>query len=182
VAAAAELNHPPFDIMEAESELVAGFHTEYSGMKFGLLQLAEFAGAVASAAIISTLFFRGWANPFVPLGGPQLLPSHLWFLLKVFFVLFLFIWVRATLPRLRVDQIMGFAWKVLFPLAILNLFLTGVEVLLWPEPTAPQLWVLTGVNLAVAAACVVGFSRFLETGRRLPASSVRLVRFPMEVR
>ncbi|MBI4234121.1 MAG: NADH-quinone oxidoreductase subunit NuoH [Chloroflexi bacterium] len=182
VAASAELNHPPFDLMEAESEIIAGFHIEYSGMKWGLLQLSEFAGAVASSSIITTLFLRGWENPFLPLGWPQVLPSHLWFLLKVFAVLFLFVWVRATLPRLRVDQVMGFAWKVLFPMALINIFVTAAEVLVWPEPNSGQLWAMVVINLAVAVGCVVGFSVALERHRRKPASSVTLVHSPAEVR
>ncbi|MBI2165655.1 MAG: NADH-quinone oxidoreductase subunit NuoH [Chloroflexi bacterium] len=141
MAALAELNRTPFDLVEAESELVAGYHTEYSGMKFGMFMLAEFAASVVSSAIIVTVFFKGWEGP--------LLPSHLWFVIKLFVVLFVLIWIRATLPRLRIDQIMAFAWKVLFPLSLVNIAATAVEVLLWPQPTTAQIWAMVGINWGV---------------------------------
>jgi len=132
LAASAEMHRAPFDLIEAESELGAGYHTEYSGMKFGLLQLSEFAAPLVTSAIVATLFLQGWR-------GPDFLPSHLWFLLKSFGIVLLFLWIRATLPRLRVDQIMEFAWKGLFPLAIVNLFATAIQVQIWPDPTTAQL-------------------------------------------
>ena len=181
-AATAEMNRSPFDLLEAESELVAGFHTEYSGIKFGILQLAEYAEVVVTSAILATLFLRGWENPFLPRGWMEVLPSHLWFFLKLFFFLFLFTWLRATLPRLRVDQVMGFAWKVLFPLALINLVVTAVLVVVWPEPTTGQLWVMAAVNWAVAAVCLVGFSRLLERHRTRPTDTVRTVSLSTEVR
>ena len=119
----AELNRTPFDIVEAESELTAGYHTEYSGTKFLLIQAAEFGGVIAASAVTATLFLGGWSGPFL---SGQL--GALWFLLKVAFIVFLFIWIRATFPRLRIDQIMAFAWKVLLPLSMLNLFVTAIEV------------------------------------------------------
>lgn len=181
-ASSAELNRPPFDLLEAESEIVAGYHIEYSGMKWGLFQLAEFAAPVAASAIITTLFLRGWENPFVPMGWPQVFPSHLWFIAKTFFVLFLFIWLKATLPRLRIDQVLGFAWKILFPLAIVNLLVTAVEVQVWPEPTTGQLWAMAAINFAVAGAAVTVFGVFMERQRRKPTTSVTLVRIAAEVR
>jgi NADH-quinone oxidoreductase subunit H len=181
-ATSAELNRTPFDLLEAESEIVAGYHVEYTGMRFGLFQLAEFGGVVVSSAVMATLFLRGWENPFVPQGWPQVLPSHLWFGLKTIFFIFLFIWVRATWPRLRIDQVMGFAWKVLLPLALLNLLLTGVEVWLWPRPTTAQLWGMVVVNWAVALACLVAFSALMERWGRRPTASVVPVRLPAEVR
>jgi len=181
-AGLAEINRAPFDLLEAESELVAGYHTEYSGMKFGLFMLEEFAAVVVNSAVIVTLFLKGWENPFVPFGWPQVLPSQLWFLLKVLFLMAVFIWIRATLPRLRIDQVMAFAWKFLFPLAVLNIFLTGLEVLVWPRPTTWQLWAMAGVNWAVLAGAVVLFSNLLARNLKEPTRSVVLVRMALEVR
>ena len=180
-AATAEANRAPFDLLEAESELVAGFHTEFSGIRFALLFLAEYSEVIIASAILATLFLRGWENPFVPLGWSGVLPSHLWFLLKVFLFLFLFIWVRATIPRLRIDQVMAFAWKVLFPLSVINLLITGALVVVWPEPTTGQLWAVVGINGAVAIACLVGFSAALDRHRKRPTESVRTVRLSGEV-
>jgi len=154
LAISAEMNRSPFDIVEADSELVAGFHTEYSGMKWGTFQLAEFIAPFGAAAIITTLFLKGWDGP--------LLPSHLWFFGKVCFVWFVLLWIRATLPRLRVDQIMALAWKFLFPLGILNLFITAAQVLVWEDPTTGQLWIMAGINWAVAIACLVGVSQLMS--------------------
>ncbi|MBF8267308.1 MAG: NADH:ubiquinone oxidoreductase subunit [Dehalococcoidia bacterium] len=151
LASSAEMNRTPFDLVEAESEIVAGYLTEYSGMKFGLFQLAEFAAPFGASAIMATLFLKGWEGP--------VLPSHLWFFLKVCLLWFLFLWLRATLPRLRVDQIMGFAWKLLFPLGVLNIFVTAAEVLAWPDPSTAQLWTMAGINWGVAIGSLVVASR-----------------------
>lgn len=175
IAAMAEMNRAPFDIVEADSEIVSGYHTEYSGVKWGMFQLAEYGAMTVSSAVMVTVFLGGWQNPFVPQGWPQVLPSHLWFLLKLGFVLFLLIWVRATIPRLRVDQIMGFAWKALFPLALLNLVVTAAEVQIVPEPNAWQLWLLVGINMAVAAGSVVGFGAAFRQKRAKATDSVRMV-------
>ena len=113
----AELNRTPFDVAEAESELVAGYHTEYSGVKFALIQAAEFGGVVTASMVVVTLFLGGWAGPLADYLG------WFWFLLKVGAVAFIFIWVRATYPRLRIDQLMAFAWKFLLPLSLINLSL-----------------------------------------------------------
>lgn len=118
ISATAEVNRCPFDIPEGESEIVAGFHTEYSGMKFALFYMAEFLSAFAVCALAATLFFGGWIGP--------LLPSPLWFIIKTYALYFILVWVRGTLPRLRVDQLMGFAWKFLFPVSLLNILLTAV--------------------------------------------------------
>ena len=150
VAASAEMNRSPFDIVEADSELVAGFHTEYSGMKWGTFQLAEFIAPFGTSAIIATLFLKGWEGP--------ILPSHLWFFIKMSFFWFILLWIRATLPRLRVDQIMGFAWKFLFPLSIVNLFVTATEVLIWKDPTVAELWIMSGINWVIAIGGLVLFS------------------------
>lgn len=114
-AALAETNRAPFDIPEAESELVAGFHTEYSGMKFAMFFLAEYANMFTVSAIAATLFFGGWLAPFNIFSGPA------WFLIKVYAILFFMMWARWTWPRLRVDQLMKFAWQVMLPLAFLNI-------------------------------------------------------------
>jgi len=121
VAGVAETNRPPFDLPEAESELVAGYHTEYSGMRFGLFQMGEYVNMITLSALGVTLFFGGWYGPWPPLGP-------LWFLLKLFAVLFVFLWLRATLPRLRYDQLMNLGWKVLLPLATINALVTAACV------------------------------------------------------
>ena len=180
MAASAEMNWSPFDLLEAESELTAGFHTEFSGMKFGLLQLAEMASAVVFSGIIATIFLKGWLNPFLPADAIQLLPSQIWFLLKLFFVVFILMWIRATIPRFRIDQVMAFAWKVLFPLAIINIVVTAPMVMLWPEPTTGQIWTMSGINWAVAIGAVMTLSRLLEKNRTTPTNSVRLVRVTEE--
>ena len=118
----AELNRAPFDLPEADAELVAGYNTEFGGMRFGSYLLAEYLNMVVIAGIVAALFLGGWMGP-----GPGFL-DPLWMGLKMFAVIFLFIWVRATLPRLRYDQLMSFGWKVLLPLATLNLLVTAVLV------------------------------------------------------
>lgn len=123
VGMSAELNRAPFDVVEAESELIAGYHIEYSGMKFGLMQLAEFGGVLVGSAFMATFYLGGWSGPFA---SAQL--GIFWFFAKVAIFVFVFVWIRATLPRLRIDQIMAFAWKFLFPLALVNLFATALEV------------------------------------------------------
>jgi NADH-quinone oxidoreductase subunit H len=116
----AETSRAPFDLPEAEQELVAGYHTEYSGMRWGLFQMAEYVNLITLSAVMVTLFFGGWHGPWEI--GP------IWFLLKVFALLFVFIWVRATLPRLRYDQLMRFGWKVLLPVATINAVVTALVV------------------------------------------------------
>jgi NADH-quinone oxidoreductase subunit H len=120
-AGTAETNRPPFDLPEADTELVAGYHTEYSGMRFGLFSMAEYVNMITLSGLCVTLFFGGWLGPWAPLGP-------LWFLLKVLVLIFLFIWLRATLPRLRYDQLMAFGWKVLLPLATVNALVTAALV------------------------------------------------------
>jgi NADH-quinone oxidoreductase subunit H len=127
VAATAEVNRTPFDLPEAETELVAGFHTEYSSMRFALLQMAEYVNMITVAALGANLFFGGWLSPV-----PFLPDSPLWFFAKLFAGLFFFIWLRGTLPRLRYDQLMAFGWKVLVPLATLNILVTAAVVAFRP--------------------------------------------------
>jgi NADH-quinone oxidoreductase subunit H len=121
IAGIAEIHRLPFDLPEAENELVAGYHTEYSSMKFGMFFIGEYVGIVLTSALIVTLFFGGWLGP--------LLPPLVWFVLKTSVVAVLFILLRAALPRPRYDQLMAFGWKVMLPLALLNLVVTGGVVL-----------------------------------------------------
>ena len=130
MAAFAETNRIPFDLPEAETELVAGYHTEYSSMKFAMFFMAEYANMITVACLASLLFLGGWHGP---LFGPPWLQSILpvfWFVLRVFCFLFVYIWIRGTLPRFRYDQLMAFGWKFLLPLAIANLVITGLIVAL----------------------------------------------------
>ncbi len=130
----AETNRAPFDLPEAEQELTGGFHTEYSGMRFALFFLAEYANMIVVSGVATTLFFGGWLRPFPnveALGLLGVVPGWIWFVLKTFVFLYLFIWIRATLPRYRYDQLMRLGWKVLIPLGIANLVVTAtLKVLL----------------------------------------------------
>ncbi len=123
IAGIAETHRLPFDIPEAESELIAGFHSEYSGMKFGLFFVGEYLGIMLISSLVVTLFFGGWL-------GPAFLPPLVWFILKMFVFIFLFILLRASLPRPRYDQLMEFGWKILLPLTLLNLLVTAAIVLI----------------------------------------------------
>ena len=120
IAGVAETNRPPFDLPEAEQELVAGYHTEYGGMRFGLFSMSEYINLITLTALCVTLFLGGWHGPWLP--GP------IWFLIKLFLLLFVFIWVRTTVPRLRYDQLMRFGWKVLLPVATINAVVTAILV------------------------------------------------------
>jgi len=129
VGGLAETNRSPFDLPEAEQELVAGFHTEYSGMRFALFFLAEYANMIVVSAIATTLFFGGWLRPFPNVEFLRFLdyvPSWAWFTIKTFLVLYVFLWIRATLPRYRYDQLMKLGWKFLIPLAIANIIVTAI--------------------------------------------------------
>jgi NADH-quinone oxidoreductase subunit H len=121
IAGIAETHRLPFDLPEAESELVAGFHTEYSSMKFGIFFIGEYVGILLVSAMMVTLFFGGWLGP--------VLPPVLWFLVKLGFFVTLFILLRASLPRPRYDQLMAWGWKVMLPLSLLNLVITGAILL-----------------------------------------------------
>ena len=118
ISTTAETNRAPFDLVEAESELVSGFHTEYTGMRFALFFLAEYTNMFIAASMGAVLFFGGWHGPFFP--------GLIWFVVKVYALIFVIIWVRWTFPRLRFDQLMNFAWKVMIPVALLNLMITAL--------------------------------------------------------
>jgi NADH-quinone oxidoreductase subunit H len=122
VAALAESRRLPFDLPEADAELVGGYFTEYSGMKFGMFMVGEYVGVTLLSAMMVTLFFGGWLGP--------LLPPIVWFLVKTFALIALFILVRGSLPRPRFDQLMGYGWKFMLPLALVNLLATGAVVLM----------------------------------------------------
>lgn len=133
VAGIAESNRLPFDLPEAESELVGGFHTEYSGMKFAYYFVAEFAHVIFFSALVTILFFGGWLRPFPNvkwLSFLDYIPSFIWFLIKLAFFVFIFMWIRATWPRYRYDQLEMISWKWLIPLAFANIFITGLIVIL----------------------------------------------------
>lgn len=126
IAGVAETHRLPFDIPEAESELVAGFHAEYSGMKFGMFFIGEYLGVTLVSSMIVALYFGGWM-------GPAFLPGVVWFILKTFVFISLFILMRASMPRPRYDQLMEYGWKVLFPLSLLNLLVTAAIILIMKE-------------------------------------------------
>jgi NADH-quinone oxidoreductase subunit H len=141
VSGVAETNRLPFDLPEAEAELVAGFHTEYTGMKFALYMLAEYTSMIVVASIVTTLFFGGWLRPFpnvaalswLNLGLDSIhpaLPGYFWFALKTFLVLFVYLWLRGTFPRYRYDQLMRLGWYWMIPLAIINVIATGGVLLM----------------------------------------------------
>ena len=153
IGGCAEINRSPFDLFEADSEIVAGFHTEYSGMKFAMFYLVEYAEALVISAIIATLFLGGWRGP--------LLPPWLWLVIKVVAVFFVMVWTRTTLPRVRIDQLMALAWKFLFPLALINLIITAVEVLAWPVALP---WGIILVNIAIMVLLVLIWSKFFKLG------------------
>lgn len=159
IAAIAEINRAPFDLLEADSEIVAGYHIEYSGMKFAMFFLAEYGHAVIFSALITTLFLGGWKGP--------LLPPFLWFLIKLVVVFWVVFWIRATVPRLRVDQLSALSWKVLLPLSLINIAITAIQVLIWPTYPA---W-LVPVNLAIFAVLVILWSRFFDIGERSPVEA-----------
>ena len=155
-AAIAEMSRAPFDQIEAESELGSGYHTEYSGMKYAIFQLAEFMAPVVTAIIITTLYLSG-TRGFDPI------PGQIWFILKVFGVVFVMLWFRATWPRLRIDQIMAFAWKALFALSLFNLVLMAVEVQLLQDAEGKlatgDLWLMAGINWAISIVIITTIAR-----------------------
>jgi NADH-quinone oxidoreductase subunit H len=173
ISATAELNRTPADIAEAESEIVAGFHTEYSGMKFGLFYAVELINSLAVSGIIASLFFGGYSL----YGIDDYVPPWIIFIGKIYFFYFGLIWLRGTWPRLRIDQLMAFAWKMLIPLALINIAVVATEVLLWRELELDD-WVLAAyvaINIALAALLLGFFFRMITKDYyRLPLR-VRLV-------
>ena len=167
-AISAELNRAPFDVTEAESELVSGYMTEYSGMKYGIFMLAEFTNTVVAGAIFSVLFLQGWKW--------AILPSHIWFLLKVGAFTFVAIWVRATLPRFRLDQILAVAWKYLFPLSLLNVLLLAAEVIIWPERGAVELGIMAVINWTVTIPAAALWTKAVSLRTTPPTTLVPEVR------
>jgi NADH-quinone oxidoreductase subunit H len=153
IGGCAEINRTPFDLLEADSELVAGHHTEYSAMKFAMFYLVEYTEALALSAIIVTLFLSGWMGPG--------LPAWLWFIIKVFAVFGVMIWTRATFPRVRIDQLMALAWKFLLPLSIINLVITAIEVLVSPDVYS---WPMMIINWVIAAVLILLWSRLFKVG------------------
>ena len=146
----AELNRTPFDLLEADSEIVAGYFIEYSGMKFAMFFLAEFINFFMMAGMVTTLFLGGWQWP--------ILPSWLWFLIKTVLVIFVIMWIRDTIPRIRIDQMLSFAWKVLVPLALVNLFVVAFIAKL-VEPGWLRTAVSFGSNIVLIAATLLLLGR-----------------------
>jgi NADH-quinone oxidoreductase subunit H len=165
-AALAETNRPPFDMPEAEGELVAGYHTEYSGIRFAMFFLAEYLHLITISAVAVTLFLGGWRGPifdFLPWLWPLL-----WFVLKVIGLLFLFIWIRATLPRIRYDRLMNFGWKVVIPVGLLWVLATGAIVILPDEIGRDALlrWVGIAAGVMLVLSLVMPlFTRSREKSR-----------------
>lgn len=156
LAAQAETSRTPFDIIEAESELAAGYLNDYSSMKFGIFFLAEFLASIAAAMIIVTLFLGGWR-------GWEPIPSHVWFFGKTILVLLAIIWIRFSWPRLRIDQILTLAWKGLFELTLINILVTGILIAIWPQPTYSQLWIMAGINWIVFFISIWAISKLIGT-------------------
>jgi len=160
IGAITELNRTPMDMIEADSELTAGYFTEYSGMKFAMFFLGEYINTMAVSILVTTLFLSGWKGPF--------LPVWIWFIIKVFAVFMFILWMRATLIRLRIDQVMAFSWKFLLPMALINIFVTALEVLAWQQwmsgwESFP--WPFIFVNFAVAGILILIWARvFFKTG------------------
>ena len=170
LGAMTELNRSPMDQIEAESELTTGYFTEYSGMKFATFFLAEYINTLAVAIIATTLFLGGWKGPFFPVWA--------WFAVKVFIVFLVILWMRGTLIRVRIDQIMAFSWKFLLPMALINLFVTAGEVLVWDEwmsgwKSFP--WPFIFVNWALAAVLILLWSKlfFKLGGGRVEVGEIR---------
>ena len=166
IAGTAELNRPPFDLVEAEQELVGGFHTEYSSFRFALFYLAEFMNTITMSAIIVTLFFGGPAGP--AWFGPGWLSGLIWFSLKLFVFLFIFVWVRSTLPRFRYDQLMNIGWKALIPLALgWLLLLAAINV---GRDEDWNMGVVVGVSLLALVVAWGGITAAVEVAHRRRAS------------
>jgi len=168
-ACMAELGRSPFDLLEADSEIVAGYFIEYSGMKFALFFLAEYINMFAIAGIVTTLFLSGWKGP--------VLPTWLWFFIKVFAVVFFFIWARGSWPRFRIDHMLNFAWKFLVPLALVNLMVVGlVDKLLVDAGTLARAVALLGSSLALLAVTLFVVAWAARRSRSVTLKAVAGVR------
>jgi len=170
VGALAELNRSPMDQVEAESELTTGYFTEYSGMRFATFFLGEYVNTLAVATITTTLFLGGWKGPFFPV--------WLWFGVKVFAVFIVILWIRSTLVRIRIDQIMALSWKFLLPVALINIFVTAGEVLIWQEWMAGWdkfPWPFLFANWAIAIGLIMLWSKlfFKLGGGRVEVGEIR---------
>jgi hypothetical protein len=156
------MSRTPFDQIEAESELGSGYNTEYSSMKFGVLFLAEYMAPLVIATIVTTLFLGGTR-------GIDPVPGQIWFVVKSFAVLFVLLWIRATWPRLRVDQIMGFAWKGLFGLALLNIFVVAAEIAILQDDVGDlsmgSLAIMSAINWTVTIIAIVVMANVLGQRR-----------------
>jgi len=164
IAGAVETNRSPMDIAEAESEIVAGYHTEYGGIKFGFFYQAEYLAGFAIAGAIVAMYMGGWTL----WGAEKYIPPWLIFLGKLYGVFFIYIWTRGTLPRLRIDQLMAFAWKFLLPIMLVNVMVVAAEVLVWREndiDATPALIGIGAINLFFGAALVMAWARFLGHGK-----------------
>jgi NADH-quinone oxidoreductase subunit H len=164
IAATAESNRSPFDLPEGESEIIAGYYIEYSGFKFALFFLGEYLGMFATSGMAITLFLGGWAAPFSFLTW---VPSYFWFFSKLLVLIAGFIWVRGTLPRLRMDQLMNFAWRFMLPMALLNIFIAGVWHFM---PAGLSRWLVC--IILVAAPCIL-LSRGLKKEKKLQVRTYR---------
>jgi NADH-quinone oxidoreductase subunit H len=165
IAATAESNRSPFDLPEGESEIIAGYYIEYSGFKFALFFLGEYLGMFATSAMAITLFLGGWSAPFSFLTW---IPSYFWFFAKLLVLIGGFIWIRGTLPRLRMDQLMNFAWKFMLPMALINIIAAGAWHLL---PVAIERWIVCVLLLVPAGLLLI---RALGQGKQF---QVRRYRF-----
>jgi NADH-quinone oxidoreductase subunit H len=164
IAATAESNRSPFDLPEGESEIIAGYYIEYSGFKFALFFLGEYLGMFATSALAITLFLGGWTAPFSFLTW---VPSYLWFFIKLLMLIGFFIWIRGTLPRLRMDQLMGFAWKFMLPMTLLNIFTAGVWHFM---PNGILRWIVCTLLLVVPFLLL---SRAMKQGHKLQVRTYR---------
>jgi NADH-quinone oxidoreductase subunit H len=153
IAGLAEISRSPFDLLEADQEIVAGFHIEYSGIKFAMFYLVEYGEALLMSCLITTLFLGGWRGPA--------LPEWLWFIVKAVIVWFVMVWLWATLPRIRIDQMMALAWKFLSPLALINLIITAIQVLTLTEN---MFWVMIPVNIAITVILILLMSKSFKFG------------------
>jgi NADH-quinone oxidoreductase subunit H len=174
ISAIAEMSRIPFDLTEAEAELVSGYHTEYSGIRFGLFQLTEFGSTIVISGATTTFFLGGWLSPFegllhstdIPFISGLLSSGVWWFLLKIAVLIFILYWIRWTLPRFRYDQLMGLCWKILLPLTLLNIVVIALLKLIFfpPEVNPAQYndlywWIIALIEIAFGIAAVLGLSR-----------------------